>query len=102
MDSSIFHLTQVGELCTKFTDVFRNNHPNIKFRDIIGLRNIIVHGYGALHFEDVFDIIKEDAPELMKEYENILKNEYNYSNINNYIENYYNYRKFESINNEEN
>ena len=95
LDSSIFHLTQVGELCTKYTEEFRFSHSEINFRDIIGLRNVMVHGYGTLHYDDIFSIIKEDVPELMKIYKNILINEYKYEDIDLFVDNYYNTRRFE-------
>lgn len=95
LDSSIFHLTQVGELCTKYSDIFRVNHPQIDYRSIIGLRNVMVHGYGTLKYEDIFTIIKEDVPNLINKYKEILNNEYNYINIDKYINNYYDTRKFD-------
>ena len=100
LDSTIFHLTQVGELCTKYTKEFRENHANINFRDIIGLRNVMVHGYGTLHYDDIFTIIKEDVPELIKEYKYILDKDYNYKDIDSYMNNYYNTRKFDSVGND--
>lgn len=97
LDSSIFHLTQVGELCTKYTNEFRNSNFNINFRDIIGLRNIMVHGYGTLHYDEIFDIIKEDVPKLMICYRDILSKNYNFKDedIDTFINNYYNTRKFQ-------
>lgn len=95
LDALIFHLTQVGELCTKFTDEFRKNNDNINFRGIIGLRNVMVHGYGTLHYEDIYAIIKNDVPKLVKIYNDILINNYGYNKIDSFVENYYNTRKFE-------
>ena len=94
LDATIFHLTQIGELCTKFTDEFRKRHPNIEFRGIIGLRNVMVHGYGTLNFDDIFIVIKEDVPDLIDKYKNILEVEFNYKYTDKYIENYYNTRRF--------
>ena len=99
LDSSIFHLTQVGELCTKYTSDFRESHTNVNFRDIIGLRNVMVHGYGTLHYDDIFSIIKDDVPQLMKEYKIILKENYNVTDVDSYLINYYNTRKFDSVEN---
>ena len=95
LDATIFHLTQVGELCTKYTDKFRENHKMIEFRDIIGLRNIMVHGYGTLHYDDIFSIIKDDVPNLIKQYNNIIRDEYNYDFVEEYVNNYYMTRKFD-------
>lgn len=99
LDSTIFHLIQVGELCNKFTKDFKNNHHEIEFRGIIGLRNVMVHGYGTLCYEDIFTIVDEDVKELIKQYKDILIKEYNYKNIDKYIDNYNKNRKFDNTEN---
>ena len=75
------------------------NENNKKYAEFME-DQIMVHGYGTLHYDDIFDIIKEDVPELIKEYKSILNKEYNYANVDSYINNYYNTRKFDSITND--
>ena len=94
LDATIFQLTQVGELCTKLTDEFKSNHNAIDFRGIIGLRNVMVHGYGSLHYDDIFDIVKVDVPLLINKYLEIVKEEYNVNSVDEYINNYYITRSF--------
>ena len=88
------HFSFNPKLCTKLSLNFKNNHSYIDFRGIIGLRNVMVHGYGTLHYEDIFTIILDDVPKLINMYTKILEEEYNYKNIEKYINNYYNNRKF--------
>ena len=40
-------------------------YPIIPWRDVIGVRNVIAHGYFDLDAEQVFTICKEDIPELI-------------------------------------
>ena len=50
-------------LATQITDL----------RKIIGLRNILVHGYGEVKNELVWSIIKDNLPRLREEVKSILK-----------------------------
>ena len=60
-------LSIIGEaaasLSRKYPD-FCENHPEIPFRMIIGMRNILVHDYGAIDWMLVWDTIQQDIPQL--------------------------------------
>lgn len=60
-------LSIIGEaaasLFRKYPD-FCNKHPEIPFRMIIGMRNILVHDYGAIDWMLVWNTIHQDIPSL--------------------------------------
>ena len=60
LDSMLFRMIQISE----------NANPNIPWNAISGLRNRIVHDYGNVDLNVVFDTLKNDIPELL----DILKN----------------------------
>lgn len=70
LDSICMILLAVGEafhrLDKKTNGKILSNYPNIPWRDVIGVRNIIAHGYFDIDAEQVFNICKEDIPELIK------------------------------------
>ena len=68
-DSMMFRLIQVSENARKLSDQYREKHPTIPWTAISGLRNRIVHDYGNVVMDVVFDTLKNDIPDLM----NILK-----------------------------
>ena len=92
LDVTLFHLGQIGELCKRYTDNFKSSHKSIDFRAIAGLRNIVIHDYSGVDYNEIYDIVKKDLFILKEQYNNILLNEYSMSNvdieniINNYIE----------------
>lgn len=43
---------------------FCEKHPEIPFRMIIGMRNILVHDYGAIDWMLVWDTVQQDIPQL--------------------------------------
>jgi uncharacterized protein with HEPN domain len=46
IDVVAFRLFQIGELTNKFSNDLKQRHPEIAWRSIYGLRNLIAHSYG--------------------------------------------------------
>ena len=63
-DSVLFRLIQISENTKKLTDDFKTKNSAIPWRAIIGMRNKIVHEYGDVEFDIVFDTITKDIPDL--------------------------------------
>lgn len=63
-DSVLFRLIQISENSVKLTDEFKANHNNIPWQAIKGMRNKIVHEYGDVEFDIVYQTITEDIPEI--------------------------------------
>ena len=63
-NSVCMSLLQVGELAGHLSPEFTANHADIPWRNIIGLRNVVVHGYGQLDTETVWATLKDDLPQL--------------------------------------
>ena len=63
-NSACMSLLQIGELASHLTEEFAQTHADIPWRNIIGLRNVVVHGYGQLDSEIVWATIIDDIPEL--------------------------------------
>jgi uncharacterized protein with HEPN domain len=57
-------LLQIGELANHFSDEFTQRHGDIQWKAIIGMRNIVVHGYGSLVKERIWATVNEDIPVL--------------------------------------
>ena len=54
----------------KFLSVF---YPDVQWKSIVGLRNIISHEYLDTDHEEIFNIVKDDLPELLPVIETIIK-----------------------------
>ena len=63
-DSMMFRLVQLSENSGKLTPEFREKHSSVPWGDIAGLRNRIVHDYGNVNLQVVFDTLKNDIPQL--------------------------------------
>lgn len=70
-----FNLLQIGELVNKFSDLFYETYPGVPWNKIRGLRNRIVHAYGAIRFDRVWLTASKDIKPLKKYCESILAND---------------------------
>jgi uncharacterized protein with HEPN domain len=59
----------IGEAAGKVSVLFRNAHPEIPWRQIIGQRNVLIHEYGEVKQERIWKVVKENIPQLI----NLLK-----------------------------
>ena len=55
----------IGEAGRRISAVFRAAHPEIPWKDIIGLRNVISHDYDSVDYPRIFDIAIRQLPELI-------------------------------------
>ncbi|MCK5564482.1 MAG: DUF86 domain-containing protein [Planctomycetes bacterium] len=67
----IHNLLILGEAVAKISDEFRDSHPEVPWPKIIGMRNILVHGYFDIDVDIVWAVIENDLPELEKHLKNI-------------------------------
>ena len=66
VDSIMFRIVQITENASKLTDDFKEQNKNIPWRAIKGMRNRIVHDYGEINLDIVYDTIVNSIPELYK------------------------------------
>jgi len=55
----------VGEAATRVSTPGQAQRPDIPWRQIIGMRNRIVHGYDKVDFDLLWDTIQHDLPPLI-------------------------------------
>ena len=65
LDSMLFRMIQLSENARKLSDTYKDNSRNIPWNAIYGLRNRIVHDYGNVDLNVVFETLKNDIPELL-------------------------------------
>ena len=63
---TVHHLQIIGEAVRSLSDDFKNNHPEIEWNKIKGMRNILVHHYFGIDKDIVWAVIEKDIPFLKK------------------------------------
>ena len=56
----------IGEASAKISKEFRKAHSEIPWREMVGLRNRLVHEYFRINFGVVWDTIQKDLPNLIE------------------------------------
>ena len=64
-ESCVFNLIQIGELVYKLSDESLIKNPELPWHEIRGLRNRIVHAYGDINLNAIWDTIEIDLPNLI-------------------------------------
>ncbi|MBR1530818.1 MAG: DUF86 domain-containing protein [Eubacterium sp.] len=65
-DSMMFRMIQISENCKKLTDDYKLSRPELSWSAMAGMRNRIVHDYGSVDLEIVYDTLKNDIPVLLE------------------------------------
>lgn len=66
-NSVAFSILQIGELAVGFTQEYRTaTQDRVPWHQIRGMRNIIVHNYGSINFQILWEIATEDIPALKR------------------------------------
>jgi len=63
-------LVVIGEAATNIVALhpeFANEHPNVPWRVVRGMRNQIAHGYFSIDLDVVWGTVQTGLPELLKE-----------------------------------
>ena len=63
-DACNMRIIQIGENVSSLSDGFKLAHPEIPWKNIVGTRNILVHDYGIMSNQKVWNTLKNDIPNL--------------------------------------
>lgn len=58
----IYYIQVAGEAANQLSDSIRNQHPDIPWKGIIGMRNVLVHQYFGLDLGEIWDTVTDDLP----------------------------------------
>ena len=58
-------LTIIGEAATKVSKDYRDAHPEIAWRDIIGMRHRLIHDYTDVRLDIVWTVLQDELPRLI-------------------------------------
>jgi uncharacterized protein with HEPN domain len=56
----------IGEAAGRVSALFRDAHPAIPWRQVIGQRNVLIHEYGEIKQERIWKTVRENVPQLVE------------------------------------
>lgn len=64
-DAVIRNIEIVGEAAGRVSPEFAAQHAEIPWRDIVGMRHRLIHGYLKVNLETVWEVVERDLPALV-------------------------------------
>src|SRR5215213_6586592 len=66
-DAVLRQLTVLGEAAWRVEQPFRDLHPGIPWKSIVGLRNVVTHQYDRVNLDQLWIVATENAPRLLRQ-----------------------------------
>lgn len=66
------HIAIIGEAAARLPQPLRDANPGVPWRQIIAMRNIVVHVYHGINWERVYETARRDVPGLRAHVEAML------------------------------
>ena len=74
--STVLHqLLVVGEAVKRLSDSFGRDHPEIPWRLIAGMRDLLIHHRDTVHLEEVWRVADRDMPDVAQQVQSIIRGE---------------------------
>ena len=61
----------IGEAARRVSDTAKAAYPDVEWRRIIGLRNVVIHEYEEIDYSRHWGVIQEDLPRLIARLESL-------------------------------
>jgi uncharacterized protein with HEPN domain len=68
----VYALQTIGEAATKVSIDFREQHPEIDWAQMIGMRHRLVHDYRNINVEKVWEALESGVPDLIEQLESLV------------------------------
>ena len=72
-DAVVRNLEIIGEAVKKLPPQTKRSHPEVEWKKIAGLRDILVHDYFGIDMDIVWDVVQNKLPALTEQVRSILE-----------------------------
>ena len=70
-DATLWNVQLYGEAAKNIPDEVKNQMPEVPWRELIGMRNRLAHGYFGINNEILWRVVAVETPKLHKALKNI-------------------------------
>jgi uncharacterized protein with HEPN domain len=72
-DGTIRSFEVMGEAVKRLSPELRSRYPGLPWRQIAGLRDVLIHDYGHVDLGEVWNVVVRDLPELKEQLVRIVR-----------------------------
>ncbi len=72
-DAIIRNLEIIGEASKRVSVELRQQYPDVPWRNIAGLRDVLIHDYMGVDLDSIWNVVTVDLPPLKTNLKNIIK-----------------------------
>ncbi len=72
LDAVLYEIVVLGEAARRLSQEIREAHPEVPWREIIGMRSVVTHGYDEVDDDELWQVIERDLPDLIAKLESML------------------------------
>jgi uncharacterized protein with HEPN domain len=69
----LYRITIIGEATKRLSQEFRDRYPEISWKEMAGMRDVVIHQYDGVDLEIVWSVIQERIPVLLEMLEPLIK-----------------------------
>ena len=74
-DAIIRNLEIIGEASKHISLPLKEQHPEIPWRNVAGLRDVLIHNYMGVDLQSIWNVVENDLPSLKRQLQVIIDDE---------------------------
>lgn len=67
------NLAVIGEAAKRLPEAFRKRHTNVPWKEMAGMRDLMIHQYDGIDIDEVWSAIEKDMPDVLDAIDQMLQ-----------------------------